>query len=190
MITLITDASYCNQTGCAGWAAWAIGEVGRFTWSGPVTRIRCETSGDAEMVAALYGFMAVVRDMPPDDVLLQSDCQRTLEVLRALLGFGDNPYHGGSRTKPYRRTEHGVTACERRVAEAWGVRLRDMPVQVRVRHVKGHTGKGLGGRYWVNRHVDQLAKAEMQKLRDGHARSTVIGGSALEIAATEGMQHA
>jgi hypothetical protein len=72
-VTLTTDASFCDLTRAAGWAAWAQSERGRFFGGNAV---QCGAANSAEMQAAARGLrIALERGifLAGDHVVLQTD---------------------------------------------------------------------------------------------------------------------
>lgn len=165
MITLITDASY-GGVNCAGWAAWYKGDggIGPAFVSGSVLRFPCATAGDAELAAVFLGYEALGQLRAGHRVMIQSDCDRALRMLRWRYGFADAPHGDGRRV--INAPLHQITSQEQRILDAWeGMENRPNRLDVLVRHVKGHTRKSQLGRYWVNRRCDELARGHMNQQR-------------------------
>lgn len=71
--TVITDASWCPKTRVAGWAAWIAGDSWKSQgFSGPTLR-HCQSSNDAELVAAAIGCGLAYRMFGATTILIQSD---------------------------------------------------------------------------------------------------------------------
>lgn len=140
--TVITDASFCQQTKAAGWAAYirmdgipsAIIKQGRF-------KIDPQHADEAEALAALCGIW-VARKFGADSVLLQTDC---LAVIYLIAG----------------------KIKAKRLADLWANGLAEgelVGYPIRGRHVKGHT-RTRDGRSYANRVCDERARVEMRKVR-------------------------
>jgi ribonuclease HI len=144
--TVIADASFCNLTkrNLAGWAAWVRidGHPHPIKKSGPILRVEVLNSTHAEVYAIVNGLaMAVHRGAT--DVLLQTDC---LNVVQAI--------NGEAQAGPKLTAFVLLTLAK--------VDLEG--VQIRAKHVRGHTGK-LDARSYVNDWCDKKAKKHMRTLR-------------------------
>lgn len=169
LVTLITDASYdrCGDRHFAGWGAWAKGDEGSspHRWSGPA--VGAESSASAELVATYEGFVRVRCLWPKHAVLLQSDCMRALMLLRWRFGFPSKRHRDGLEVN-YKQ-DMRPTDLEAEILSRWAEAWHHQGL-VMLRHVKGHTGRSgdtNGGRYWVNREVDRLARDAMRLQRTG-----------------------
>jgi ribonuclease HI len=138
--TVITDASFCDKTKKAGWAAWIrIDGI-----DAPIKRYgsfkgKVKTSTEAEKLAAANGLF-IAQSMGADAFLLQTDC---MAVVHLVTGF----------TK-----QQGLRDEWKRTMAKCGVLGK--PLQAK--HVKGHTSTK-DARSYVNRWCDEMAnKARRQ----------------------------
>lgn len=152
LVTVITDASYCSETGAAGYGYWVVSERGRASGGGKFS-YKAESSLDAEMKAIVNGIYIALREgiaQEGDRVLVQTDCQG------AILFFEQVPRSKG-RQKQY--------TSERRLVHRWFADLvYNSRLRVDFRHVKGHTSAP-GSRFYANRICDQLARSSMKEMR-------------------------
>ena len=132
--TVITDASYSDRDNNAGWAAWVnidglaypIKKYGSFSSD-------VNNSTEAEIKAALNG-MWIAKKYGADAILLQTDC---MAVVHLITGF----------TK------------KAKLISEWNCKIEKaglLGIQIRSRHVKGHT-KTKDARSHVNRWCDKHA---------------------------------
>lgn len=143
--TVITDASFCSDTNAAGWAAWIRVDFHAepVRLSGPF-RTNPETSGEAEIWAAVNGIFAAARH-GATVVLVQSDNLGVVE---------------------------GINGHSKKYAKWWNAALKrafsgpDAPAvpHLHARHVKGHS-KNSDARSWVNRWCDRKSRAAMRERR-------------------------
>lgn len=147
LVTIIADASYCPDTGAAGYGFWIASARGRRAGSGSV-RKAVTTSVSAEMMAMVNGFHQACAwglVQKSDKVLLQTDCQSAINAFQNMR-FRMNA------------EEVAVVAKMRVIAATYDV-------ETSFRHVKGHTS-GKTPRAWVNNECDRLAGAAMRVARD------------------------
>lgn len=140
--TVITDASFCDKSKVAGWAAWIrvdgindpIKRYGSF-------RTMPQTSTDAEMLSAINGIW-IAKQFGANGVLLQTDC---LSVVHLIDG----------------------TTIKRKTKDRWIRYLASagiLDIDLRAKHVRGHT-KVDDARSYVNRWCDRNAKMAMREAR-------------------------
>jgi ribonuclease HI len=147
LVTIIADASYCPDTGAAGYGFWIASARGRRSGSGSV-RQPVTSSISAEMMAMVNGFhQACVWGLiqPKDSLLLQTDCQSAIHA------FQNMRFRMSTE-------EVAVVARMRLIAATYDV-------ETSFRHVKGHTS-GKTPRTWVNNECDRLAGAAMRVTRE------------------------
>lgn len=147
LITIIADASYCPDTGVAGYGYWIASERGKKQGSGPMKGL-CVDNIVAEMQAvvnALHAALANDLVLNLDCVLIQTDCQS------AINSFNKHP---SAVSKEHRE-------CLIRLNT-----MRDrFKLQIKFRHVKGHcTIKE--PRYAANNLCDRLARKAMREARN------------------------
>ena len=160
-LTLFVDASFCPRTLAAGWGAWAVRRSwggGRFR-SGPVSTSLEPAEAEIKGIAnALLIFHQEGALNGIDQVMVQSDCARALQVLchsaGAIQRAKEYKFDPINRKLP---TLGEMLAVDRIVTLLEGRQLD-------VRHVYGHEGRS-DGRRAVNTECDALARREMQKMR-------------------------
>lgn len=141
--TVITDASYCQKTGSAGWAAWVRVDdrLEAIRRAGPIKQ-RPKTSTFAEVYAALNGLWLAIHH-GATEVLLQTDCMTVIHL------------NSGQCKSP-----ELVDLWNRSLARA------DMQAKVQTKHVKGHNlHRRKDARTWVNDWCDKQARVYMEKGR-------------------------
>lgn len=142
--TVITDASFCDDTNAAGWAAWIrvdgiskpIKRSGQFKSDVP-------TSFHAEMLACMNGLW-IAKQYGAQAFLVQTDCLGVVNL------FNRKPK--GRGTKAFGQL---------------GSHLKDIGIPraaVTARHVRGHTREP-DARSFVNRWCDTEAKRHMRENR-------------------------
>lgn len=146
LVTIITDASHCNDTGAAGYGYWVVCDRGRESGGGVITA-RVADSTQAEMMAVCNGLWiglncGMVR--PGDSVLLQTDCLSAVQIFQ---GQGKTPKDALLRIKQYILD----LACKH-------------DLRLRFRWVPGHT-RGETSRTHVNNICDEYAKKYMRRQR-------------------------
>jgi ribonuclease HI len=155
LITLFTDASYCDRTGVAAYAAWAKTD-GRTLRRAGVLKDPAPDSALAEAMALVNGIHLVLAGMrPPPNarIIAQTDC---LSAIQAFSGKLRNP-------KAIQRFAPVVAAYRGRVEAA--------RVQVELRHVGGHKGT-VTPRNAVNTWCDQECRRLMRAARAALAPSS------------------
>jgi ribonuclease HI len=132
--TVITDASYNDKNGSAGWAAWiridgAKDPIKHYSsFSVPVT-----SSSDAEKMAAINGIW-IAKKHGANAFLIQTDCMAVVHLVK------------------------GVTKKRTPVAQwnSWISEAGLTGFPIIARHVKGHS-KAKDARSYVNRWCDKMA---------------------------------
>ena len=148
LLTVFTDASYCHETGAAGWAVWAKRD-GRPTFF-KAGSFRDKLSGpfEAELGAVANACAMLSRRQylgGDHHVLIKTDCQ---EVIDRIGRFAQRNPEG--------------------VYERYYERIYKAKLSVRcleIRHVKGHRGMSAGARFAVNERCDRAAKFQMRLKR-------------------------
>lgn len=157
MITVITDASWCPEIKCAGWAVWVVCDGQRLQNSGAVMP-QVASSGDAEFIALVHGLDLALQSFRPQKrtkVLVQSD---SIDALR----YFENRCKQQKEFAPTARW--WVRQAEIRLAAL----LASTPERMlyETRHVKGHSNSKQGARFYVNNWADEEAKKQMRLIRD------------------------
>ena len=162
MLTLFADASFCPDTGAAGYGAWAIKETwdrGRF-FSGPIN-VKCKSSNDAELLGIVSAAYALEEQKAFHDVtsiMIQCDNVTALGfILQSIPNTRVRPIAGlrapllqGAPTG----NKHNLKALKWFQETLAGKR-------VWLRHVKGHNTVENDGRSWVNTRCDEAARKHM-----------------------------
>lgn len=155
--TIISDASFCNQTKSAGWASWIAVDDERFRFYGNFQR-PIMTSVDAEMGAIVSGVCAFVelhesftKDIRHHVVLVQSDCVAALDILFR---------------KPITNISKQTFVYDMR--QILQEQRKKFGLSIQPRHVKGHQSSNRGARYYVNNQVDKYARIAMEEQRRSH----------------------
>lgn len=142
LITIIADASFCPQTGAAGYGYWVACDRGKRGGSGymqePVAN--CTVAEEMALANALYHACKLGLVLPHDEVLLQTDS------MGAICAFN------GERKSVPNVEQVPVNYLRRLVAK--------MEITVRYKHVKGHTD-GREPRLYINNQCDALAYEAM-----------------------------
>lgn len=164
--TVISDASLCQETGAAGWAAWMIADGMPSTTRGAPIDIRCANSTEAELFAIAEAMRAAIHDgYAPDgaEVLIQSDSTGALALVRKAVPDAIDRRHAthGAAVVVTHKAPH--SAIVERTSNAIGRLVRRHRLTIHVRHVPGHTAGD--GRQWVNRQCDAEAKRHMRAAR-------------------------
>jgi ribonuclease HI len=132
--TVITDASFDDRTGKAGWAAWIrIDGVAEPIKAYGAFKGKVKTSTDAEKMAAANGLF-IAQKHGADAFLVQSDCMSVIHLIE------------------------GITKA-RSVKDDWSKKMMAAGVWgkiIKARHVKGHS-KTKDSRSYVNRWCDEMA---------------------------------
>lgn len=140
--TIITDASYCDRTKAAGWAAWiridgASDPIKKYAeFKQPVS-----SSREAEMLAVINGLWLAAQH-GVTVALVQTDCMAVVHMLN------------GETKKKSIRDEYSRARAKAGVCH----------IKVSGRHVRGHT-QVADARSYVNRWCDSRAKTAMKKQR-------------------------
>lgn len=137
--TVITDASFCNATKKAGWAAWIVIAGVRHKKYGAFKN-KVDRSDLSELYAAWNGIF-IARQLGATSILLQTDCEAAIQLLSGGVSDRQKRY-----MKRLRKKKH---------LDMSGVIFK---------HVKGHTDKD-DARSYVNRWCDEMAKAAMREVR-------------------------
>lgn len=141
--TVITDASYCQDSLAGGWAAWVKLDGGGSVKRGGILP-QPASSTEAEVMAAANGCYLAARE-GATHILLQSDCMAVIHLV-----------HGQTRSESLLRIWRSFLAYEAMQG-----------VQITARHVKGH-GRIHDARTWVNDWCDRHAYQYMDQARAKH----------------------
>lgn len=152
MITLFTDAGFCQTIMRGTWASWAKYEGVAHLNSGFI-RADCRNSNDAEMYAICNGFCSTLAHFKPPSntlVLIQSDCTGAIAIYERFRFMHRNVVNTDESVPP-----SVMSFMER--ANHYNVRFE-------FRHVKGHRGHATR-RNSVNSTCDQRCTELLQILR-------------------------
>lgn len=146
-VTVMTDASYCPDTGAAGYGYWIASNRGKHGGGGPLRKL-LGSSTTAETLAvanALHiAFKLKLADRN-DSVLVQTDCVAVITL-----------FQGGRR--PIDRTEQAAYLHVMRLVDKFHFNLR-------FKHVKGHNAREGSARSVANHMCDSRARHYMKQVR-------------------------
>lgn len=149
LVTLMADASFCPETGCAGYGYWIASQRGKDGGSGAMKDL-CDTSSTAEMKAIANAlFLASQKGLVclNDRVLIQTDCEAAIDAFK------------GIRTR--------LTKQEQETKQ-YLIELKvKLDLVLEFRHVKGHS-KRQEARFRSNNMCDKQAYAAMREARQRH----------------------
>lgn len=147
LITVISDASLCHQTGIAGYGYWVKSDRGGTRGSG-VLQGHNSSSVLAEMRALMNGLHASLKKglaIKGDKVLLQTDCEGVITTFTG-------------------KRKRFLNVQELEAVEYFKEIIDKFELAYEFRHVKGHT-KREGGRYLAQAWCDQKAGDAMRNAR-------------------------
>ena len=142
MITLMTDASWCDTARVGGYGCWVAHDARKMAVEGRIPT-DCRNSSEAELWAVILGLQAILaahETFGADNVVLvQSDCAHVVGVLRN----------------------------EREVRPELMLELSPLRNTLRIlaKHVRAHTG-ATDRRSLANNHCDIRAKRQMRAARN------------------------
>lgn len=146
LVTLMTDASHCQQTGAAGFGFWCVSNRGKLAGGKPLNgKIKDSYEAEAKGVAnsLVIGFRSGIIQQG-DTVIIQ------LDNTGVVLGIN-------GKLKKTRKDVKAVLSF-----------IRNFKIQnnlsIECRHVKGHSKK-TENRFSANKHCDKLAKEQMKMAR-------------------------
>lgn len=153
-ITVIADASFCPDTGKAGYGYWIASQRGKLGGDGvlldePVNNV------SAEMMALLMALhdareSGILHNN--DAILLQTDCYPAIDA-----------FQGARRN---------ISAQERMLVRYFKEIVARYCIHIRFKHVKGHT-ENPEARFVTNKICDLRARKRMREARDAY-RDTMI----------------
>ncbi len=165
-MTLFSDASFCPNTGAAGWGAWAKCEL----WSEGVLfgggfKSLLSASGEAELCAianAMHVLGAGGHLSAVSTLMIQSDNLRALGLVKASVpGTSIRDHADGAKVPHLTRVD--VSGTERRGLGIIQSEVASGGFVLHLRHVRGH--RPGPSRHWVNRQCDRIAKKHMHERR-------------------------
>lgn len=152
LVTVFADASWCPRKRVAGWSGWARSDRGR-TWGGSELRLAMPEAYLAEVCAVVRSVKLTLDGgvaRTGDRLLLQSDCLQVKAVL-------------------WRRRLSPPGTDRRRVEDLALDTFTTLTNRYRFtcgsRHVKGHNGRAVGPRSFLNERCDQVARSHMTAAR-------------------------
>lgn len=164
-VTIITDASYCPRTHCAGWAAWMVSDTQRSHIEGGQLKGTIEGSNVAELYAINNGIYVALRRgfiSEHDRVLIQSDSTHALTAILYKLNAYSQDYKASDGLS-IKVQNICLRSCEEAALSWLTTKVEGMGLTLLLRHIKGH--KSGDGRFWVNRRCDSLAAKYMNEAR-------------------------
>lgn len=151
LITLFTDASFCNRSRIAAYAAWAKAD-GRTVRHSGVLKQPVANSSLAETMALVNGiYLSIAAMRPPaaSKIIAQTDCVAAIEALSGML-----------------RRSHTIQQYAAVVA-AYREKIAAAGISVEFRHVSGHKGTATP-RNAVNTWCDNECRRLMRAARSRH----------------------
>lgn len=167
MITIFADASFCHRTSAAGWGAWAKGDGwdAGSTFGGEL-KTRCLNAGEAEIAAIANTLITLQRqELLHDEIMLQSDCLRALQLIRQAVrvkGSVRPVVSNHKRGAPIPASNLIPSPLEKQALDVINLAVVECQTLL-LRHVRGH--KNGEGRQWVNRKCDEIARTHMERQR-------------------------
>lgn len=148
LVTLMTDASVCGQTGAAGYGFWVVSKRGGSPGQGQLKgRIKDSFEGELKAVAmALNKAINMQSIIQGDHIIIQLDNSGVVNCLNKV---------------------NKVRPNDTEVIEFIFNTLSLNNLTIEARHVKGHSSRK-ENRYTANKLCDMRAKIEMRKARKLH----------------------
>lgn len=146
LVTLMTDASHCPDSGAAGFGFWCASDRGKLA-GGSAFRGAIKDSYEAEFKGVANSLKAAINAgliLNGDKVLIQLDCIGVITCI-------------GRKNKP-RADVIVVLDYIQNIA-------KEHELTLLCRHVKGHTKRLEGNRFKANNHCDIRAKNAMREAR-------------------------
>ncbi|TXG76194.1 reverse transcriptase-like protein [Candidatus Dojkabacteria bacterium] len=151
LVTLNTDASFCPETKCGGFAMWCASDKGRFKYSNRF-REKPNSSHEAEVMAIINGIAAVLKKFENVNyIIVNTDCKFAIAILVNDRHYQRKNMGGSAKFKKYRRILGDV--------------LLGKSIELEYRHVKAHTDI-TDARTYVNDWCDRAAKWHMRVMRN------------------------
>jgi ribonuclease HI len=146
-VTIISDASYCQDSRAAGYGFWIACERGKRGGGGAMrTEVECSNAAEAmALVNSLTVAISYQLVQDGDFVLLQTDSQAAIDAFEG-------------------RRHNSMTRGEREAVKLLRQLRSEHSLSVAFRHVKGHTNRA-EARYVTNNLCDQRAKAGLREAR-------------------------
>lgn len=142
-ITIYTDASFCADTGAAGWACWIKTDIGPGRFISGACKSILGSSNEAELSAIANG-IHIAAPTNKELLVIVTDCEHAQRVLNGAI-------------RP-------ATLYEARVMKFIRQQLRETGSPMKCNKVKAHNSTD-GTRSSLNSECDRLAKAAMRRAR-------------------------
>lgn len=146
LVTLMTDASHCPNTGAGGYGFWCATERGKLPGGGPLAGV-IKDSYEAEMKAVANSLKCGINAgliLEGDRVLVQLDHQGVVGCINGV---------------------HSARSDVKCVLDYIFNTAKELNLKVFARHVKGHS-KNTEARYASNNHCDVRAGKGMQQAKE------------------------
>lgn len=153
-VTLMADASHCPDRNVAGYGFWIASARGKKAGGGAIKSL-VDNIGEAELMALANALFVAINEnfvAPGDNVLMQTD---SLAAIGAI----------GKTRKRMTQKEGEVASYILRLAENNALLLR-------VKHVKGHSGRA-EARFVSNHMCDRRAKTGLMTARKLHKEGKI-----------------
>lgn len=148
-VTLTVDASYCPDTGAAGWAMYVSSDLVRTSYKGQLTGAKNATAAEIQAtVNALFLVNRMFRGHEVKRLFVNIDCMEVIRLISGGKNSSRNCYEASTELHKQQRILSGNLGH----------------VKVIGRHVKAHTSKK-DRRSIANELCDVNAKEQMRILR-------------------------
>ena len=147
-VTIIADASFCPETGKAGYGFWIASSRGKLAGDGAMLVPKVKNNIAAEMMALLNAMQAGIKKeiiLIGDNLLLQTDCQPAIDA--------------------FLRLRNNISKQELELVDWYDTFCSNHNLTIKFKHVKGHSNDP-ASRYVVNNICDRKAKRNMRRARD------------------------
>jgi ribonuclease HI len=145
-VVIISDASFCPETGASGFCYWAVSGRGQKGGYGAISE-RVDNSITSEMMAMIQGLNDACANkliLTEDDVLFRTDCKAAIDA--------------------FRNERKNIGAQETELVNyLYNFRIAHR-LKIKFEHVKGHTGED-DKLSFVQAQCDKLARISMKRAR-------------------------
>lgn len=146
LVTIVSDASFCTDTGAAGYGIWIACDRGKLKLGGRF-KSRMKSSNEAEVCAIINGLHFAIRKrhlFAGDSVVINTDCRAAIELLN--------------------RSRDFASKREQLALQTYTLLVKNYRLKVYLKHVKAHTGRK-DNRSLSNKYCDETAKIHMKEAR-------------------------
>lgn len=146
LVTIVSDASFCVDTGAAGYGIWIACDRVKLKHGGQF-KDRMKSSNEAEVCAIVNGIHHAIKTkhlFAGDSLVINTDCQAAIQLLN--------------------RSRDFATKREQLALQTYTLLVKNYRLKVYLKHVKGHTGRR-DNRSLSNKYCDATAKENMKLAR-------------------------